>query len=246
LGNAQVTVGERTLSSGDWRSITARDLFLFLLCEGPATKEQLANVFWPDLSPGKLRSTFHITVYRLRRALDPLDTVIFEDDLYHFNRRLNYSFDVETFDSLLVQAAALSVTNPPRAAQIYSQAVALYRGDFIQDYASDHDEWRMLKANELAEKHLDALESLGQLWDKQQEYQFALETYRKAIVHDPYREAAQRGVMRSLVKLGRQAEALRHYSEFAGFLKEELDTSPMPETEALYAQILENQPFSGR
>jgi len=244
LGRAQVAVGERTLTSGDWRSITSRDLFFFLLCEGPATKDKLAGTFWPDLSPGKLRSTFHITVYRLRRALDPLETVIFEDDRYHFNRRLNYIFDVEMFESLLVQAGALAASNSSRAAELYSQAVDLYHGDFLEDYAAAHDEWRVVKANQLSEKYLNALESLGLLLTKQEKYQFALEIYKRATNHDPYRESARRGVMYSLAGLNRRAEALLYYKELEQFLQAELGTLPTPETESLYQRILANEPLS--
>jgi LuxR family maltose regulon positive regulatory protein len=243
LGRSQVAVGERTLTSGDWRSITSRDLFFFLLCEGPATKEQLAGTFWPDLSPGKLRSTFHITVYRLRRALDPLETVIFEDDRYHFNRRLNYTFDVEIFESLLVQAGALAATNLPRATELYSEAVDLYHGDFLEDYAAAYDEWRVIKANQLSEKYLNAVESLGTLLTQQHNYQSALEVYNRAVEHDPYRESARRGVMRSLTGLKRRAEALRYYNELEEFLRAELGTLPTPETESLHRRILANEPL---
>jgi DNA-binding SARP family transcriptional activator len=244
LGLAQVTVGDKTLTSGAWRSITSRDLFFYLLCQGPATKEQLAQAFWPDLPPGKLRSTFHITIYRLRRALDPLETVIFQDDRYHFNRRLNYYFDVETFESLLIQAGALVPANPARAAELYSQAADLYRGDFLEDYAATHDEWRVLRANELSEKYLEALENLGRLLSRQNEYQGALETYRLAVNHDPYRESAQRGILRSMMGLKRRAEALRYYGELEKLLRNELDASPTPETQELYQRILANKPLS--
>jgi LuxR family maltose regulon positive regulatory protein len=244
FGRARVVVGERTLTSSDWRSVTSRDLFYFLLCQGPATKDQLANTFWPDLPPGKLRSTLHVTIYRLRRALDPLETVIFEDNRYHFNRRLNYTFDVETFESLLIQAQAMAVANPARAAELYWQAADLYRGDFLEDYASGIDEWRVLKTNELSEKYLMALEHLGDLLTRQQDHQTALDVFRRAVNYDPYRESAQRGVMRSLVALRRRVEALRHYNELEHFLQLELGASPTPETETLYQRILANEPLT--
>jgi LuxR family maltose regulon positive regulatory protein len=238
FGRAQVVVGERTLASSDWRSSTSRDLFYYLLCQGPATKEELASLFWPDLAPGKLRSTFHITVYRLRRALDPLETVVFEDDRYHFNRRLDYFFDVELFERLLVQAAAVVATNPPRAIELLTQAADLYQGDFLQDYRASEDEWRVLRASELSEKFLAALDQLGDLFIDQQDYQEALDSFKRAVAYDPYRESSQRGVIRCLFGLERRAEALRYYSEFAEFIQDELGTSPMPETEELYQLIL--------
>jgi two-component SAPR family response regulator len=243
LGRARVVVGERTLTSKDWRSITSRDLFFYLLSEGPATKNELATYFWPDLAPGKLRSTFHITIYRLRRALDPLETVVFEDDRYHFNRRLNYSFDVETFESLLTHAETLATTSPARTIELFSQAVDLYRGDFLEDYRSPHDEWRVLKANELSEKYQAALERLGDLLINENEDQAALDVFKRAVSYDPYRESARRGVMRSLAGLKRRSEALYCYNEWERFIRAEFGTAPAPETERLYQRILANEPL---
>ena len=241
LGRARVEVGERILTTGDWRSIVSRDLFLFLLCQGPATKDQLAHAFWPDLPPGKLRSTFHVTIYRLRRALDPLDTVIFEDERYHFNRRLSYSFDVEVFDRLLVQARAMSAANPSRAAELYSRAVELYQGDFLEDYASSYDEWRVIKATELSEKYLGGLEAFADLLAKERNHQAALDVYKQAVNYDPYRESSQRGVMLSLMGLNRRAEALRYFGELQEFIAAELGASLAPETQRLHQRILANE-----
>jgi ATP/maltotriose-dependent transcriptional regulator MalT/DNA-binding SARP family transcriptional activator len=238
FGRSRVVIGERTVASGDWRSSTSRDLFFFLVCQGPSTKDQLVNTFWPDLSPGKLRSTFHITVYRLRRALDPLETVIFEDGRYHFNRRLNYSFDVETFEHLIVQAEALATTNPSRAIELYTQATDLYQGDFLEDYHSPHDEWRVIKASQLSERYLGAMERLSELLLQQREYQTALDVCTRAVNYDPYRESFRRRTMRCLLELGRRSDALLYYQETEQFIRDELGVSVAPETESLYQHIL--------
>jgi LuxR family maltose regulon positive regulatory protein len=243
FGPANVQVGDRTLTSSDWRSITSRDLFFYLLCEGPATKEKLADTFWPDLTPGKLRSTFHITVYRLRRALDPLETVIFEDNRYHFNRRLQYDFDVETFESLLVQAEAMATANPALAIQLYLQAIDLYHGDFLEDYAAAYDEWRVMRATELSAEFLSALECTGNLFRKQDDFRSALDLYSRAVKHDPFRESARRGVMLCLVGLDRRADALRYYQDTARYFHRELGTTLTHETAVLYRRILSQVPL---
>jgi len=243
LGNARVEIGQRLITSTDWRTMAARDIFFFLLCKGPTTKDQLASTFWPDLSPGKLRSTFHITIYRLRRATEPLETVIFESSLYRFNRDLAYSFDVDEFERLAAQAEAIATANPLQATELYAQAVDLYRGDFMADYVSAFDEWRVIKASELSEKYLTTLEHLGALLMRQREPQSALEIYQRAVHYDPYRESAQRGIMRCYVALGRRAEALRYYRELKAFIRTELKADLTPETVTLYQKILANQPL---
>jgi DNA-binding SARP family transcriptional activator len=238
LGHGRVVVGEQEVTRSNWRSISARDLFFYLVCEGPASKEQLSNTFWPNLPSKKVRNSFHTTLLRARRALAPLGkaAVRYEDGFYLFDRILNYSFDVEMFERLLDRAEALVATDPSQAVELYASAMHLYQGDFLEDYASP-GQWHTIRASELLGEYLMASESLGHLLLQQRQCRAALEVYKSAIGRDPCRESAWRGLMRSLVGLGRRAEALRSYSELRQLLKTELGVSPMPDTERLYERI---------
>ena len=48
LGRIQIKVGDRLITTADWRTQTSRDFFLYLLAhpEG-TTKEEIAEIFWP-------------------------------------------------------------------------------------------------------------------------------------------------------------------------------------------------------
>ena len=245
LGLARVVVGGRTLTSKDWQALTSRDLFFYLVCEGPVTRDQLASVFWPNSSFDQIRNTFHSAIYRARGALSPLkDVIVFENNTYTFNRLVEYSFDVETFEQRLKAAKALTATDPSRAAEHYSKAVDLYQGGFLEDYTSPNDEWRVIRASGSLEKYLDASEKLGSLLVQQGRYEDALEAYKRAQERDPYRESAGRGVMLSYAKLGQRVEALRHYQELKSRIKAELGTSVTDETEQLYQRIRSDRPLS--
>ena len=52
---------------------------------------------WPDSSPAELKMRFKNTIYRLRRAAGK-EAILFEDEnIYRFNRALDYDEDSESF-----------------------------------------------------------------------------------------------------------------------------------------------------
>jgi DNA-binding SARP family transcriptional activator len=55
---------------------------------------------------------------------------------------------------------------------------------------------------------------------------------------EPFRETAYQHLMRLHVQMGNRAEAIRVFGCCRELLKEELGTSPSPETEALFLRIL--------
>ena len=245
LGLARVVVEDRTLTNKDWQALTSRDLFFYLVCEGPVTRDQLASVFWPNSSFDQIRNTFHSAIYRARGALSPLkDVIVFENNTYSFNRQVDYVFDVETFEQLMKIAKELTATDPSGAIDAYSKGVDLFKGEFLEDYASPNDEWRVIRASGLLEKCLDASEKLGGLLLQQERYDDALEVYKRAQERDPYRESVGRGVMLSYAMLGQRVEALRHYQELKARIKAELGTSVMEETEKLYQRVRSDRPRS--
>src|SRR5512133_1312544 len=70
LGRIQVKVGDRLITTADWRTQTSRDFFLYLLAhpEG-TTKEEIAETFWPYGTAEATRLRFKNTIYRVRRAV---------------------------------------------------------------------------------------------------------------------------------------------------------------------------------
>jgi DNA-binding SARP family transcriptional activator len=58
------------------------------------------------------------------------------------------------------------------------------------------------------------------------------------VVLDPFREPSHRLLMRALGALGNRAGALKAYDRLRSTLAEELGTSPSPETEDVYLEIL--------
>jgi predicted ATPase/DNA-binding SARP family transcriptional activator/predicted RNase H-like HicB family nuclease len=236
LGPARVEKDGLPLdSSPDWIQ-KPRELLYYLLCHPEGrTKEQIGLALWPDASTAQLRSSFHDTVYRLRRTLEGKEWVAFHKGRYAFNRSLAYSFDVEDFEEHLSEARRVQAQAPEQSIRHLQQAARLYGGDFLEDSADS--EWAMIRREEIEREYGEALLLLGGLLFAQERPAEAGEAYRMVITHDGYLEEAHRGLMRCQAAMGDRSRALRHYEELVGLLEEQLGTSPAPETKALHERL---------
>jgi DNA-binding SARP family transcriptional activator len=118
---------------------------------------------------------------------------------------------------------------------LLDDALRLYRGDYLEDVYAD---WCALERERLQGRYLTALETLANLYVDQGYLQRAIELHQRLLEQDPYQEAAYQGLMRCYFHLGDRAAAIRQYQICAETLRQDLGLHPMPETEALYLQII--------
>jgi predicted ATPase/DNA-binding SARP family transcriptional activator len=233
LGPARVFLGEKALTS--WSYARVKELLFYLAAHPARTKAQIGLALWLDASPAQLRNSLGTTLYHLRRVLGNPGWIIFEDDLYRFNRALDYWLDVEEFEAKLVQAGQLQAHAPQQAIELLQAAIDLYQGDFVEDYLDG--EWFLLRREELRRKYLEALLNLGRLLFFQDEYARAAESYRRAIEKDDVLEEAHRELMRCYARLGERGQALRQYQTLVKLMQDELGSLPAPESAALHERL---------
>jgi two-component SAPR family response regulator len=227
--------GRPLASSPDWIHKPRELLFYLLSHPKGRTKEQIGLALWPEASSAQLRSSFHDTVFRLRRALGAKEWVSFQKGRYALNRSLNYFFDVEAFEENLSEARRLQAEAPEQAIRHLKEAVGLYGGDFLEDFADS--EWAMLRQEELWREYREALLLLGGLLFARERHAEAAEAYRKAIAHDGLLEEAHRELMRCHAALGERGRAIRHYEELVELLEQQLGARPAPETSVLHERL---------
>jgi two-component SAPR family response regulator len=235
LGATQVDRGEHLLTSSDWVYAKTRELFFYMLCNAPTTKEEVGLVFWPDASPAQLRRAFHRTLHDMRQALGRPDWILFDNEHYSFNRSRPYWFDVEAFESRLNQAHEIHQRQPDEAIHQLGEAIKLYRGDFLPE--AESGEWVVLRREELRRRYLDALLALGQWSAAHGDHAQAVEYYRRAIAQDSYLEVAHRELMRAYARQGELSQALRHYRMLVDLMQNELGAPPAAETTQLYERL---------
>jgi LuxR family maltose regulon positive regulatory protein len=233
FGPGRVEREEKEIPISEWGAAATRRLFFYLLTHPSRSRDQIAAVLWPELPASKVKANFHPTKYRLKRALgqEPLH---FDGSHYQIHPHLDYWFDVEEFERLLKGSGS------GRRIEQLQQAIALYQGDFLEDY---YDDWCLLLRTRLREQYLEALDELtGRLLARRQ-YRQAIQTLRQGLKVDDLQEKFHRQLMCTYALSGQRSQALAQYQRCAEILERELGVSPSLETTILYQRILDGLPL---
>lgn len=231
LGQSLVRVGDRTVSALEWRSAGSRELFFFLLSQGGWTRrDEIIEALWPDLDPERGARMFHSNAYRLRRALFA-DILQHEAGRFRVNPEVEVWFDAAEFERLVSDADRL----PPGAerAARYRDAIAVYKGPFLEEFYSD---WCETLRRRLATRFMHALTRLAEYLMERGEHRRAADLWERALAVDCFDEEALRKLMLCLSQSGNRPAALRHYRVWAEMARRE-QVEPSAQTERLYQAI---------
>jgi DNA-binding SARP family transcriptional activator len=224
--------GQR-IGPAEWRSTGAKELFLYLLFQGPASREDISLAFWPDSSAKRVRSNFHTTLYRARHALgEPV--IGFENGVYFINPECDVWCDAREFDVLTQQARLLSPRDA-RAEDLWRKAAKHYRGEFLPSLDAD---WITPWRERFHEAHIETLTGLGNCARARGDMRGAIDAFRHALQVDPYREDIYRGIMNCYASLGEKRQIVLYLQQLQDILQRDLDVEPSPETLALAETLL--------
>jgi predicted ATPase/DNA-binding SARP family transcriptional activator len=240
LGPLEILVDGQPVDLERFGSRRARELLLFLLSrpEG-STREQVGVAFWPEGSATEVKNRFHVTLHRLRRALGHPEWIEAAADRYRVAPDVRVELDAARFESAVTAALRTlrpSGAEPARLAdERLAAALALYRGDFLEDDAAG--DWHLEHRERLRRLWAEGVSTRGDLLMRQERFVDAAECFRALLARDPLDEAACRRLMQCHERLGQRPEALRQYDRLAALLREELGVAPAAETSALHARI---------
>ena len=233
LGRMEVRVNLDLITSADWRTVVARDLFFFILSHPKGlTKEQIGLVFWPEASPDQLYQRFRNLIYRLRHAVGSDVVVLDPDELYRFNHSLDYEYDLEAFERELDRA--LKVEKDDERLHQLLQATRLYRGAYLPEIDA---EWALVERERLKKRCLDGLIAAAKLALDLNRPEQTLQSCQAALNIDPSLEEAYRLAMRGFDAEGNRAGVIRQYQACIEALRQEFDSGPSPQTVQLFEQL---------
>jgi LuxR family maltose regulon positive regulatory protein len=223
--------GKRVLPS-EWRAAASKELLLYLLLVGPASRDEISAVFWPDSSPRQVRANFHTTLYRTRQALGG-SAIVRQDERYRLNPDLSLWCDVHEMQKLIHQAQILSVQDA-RTEELWRKAIALYQGPLLPSLYSD---WALFYREQLQQTYIEALMGTATCARARGYVQEAITSLKRTLQVDAYREDVYRAIMQCYADLGERNQIIAHYHNLQRILRRDLDTAPSPETTALFEQL---------
>lgn len=241
------------------RSSKGRGLLAYLASRPgfPHLRETLATLLWGEATDEAARLSLRVALSSVRAALGSVNHAstipqLLEATRHHVQLNVDPSrcwIDALEFDGLLAACTSHShaaITRCPTCIERLSQAVALYRGDFLADLvfpdSPTFDEWRVLQQERYHRQTLTALGHMAEYYLAVGQYSAAQDAARRQLELEPWHEAAHRLLMRSLALDGQRNAALAQYEAAERILANELRAEPEAETRAVYAQIRSGAP----
>ncbi len=227
-------------------SPTARSLLAYLILhhDRRIPRDRLLGLFWPERADIRARRALSHALWQIRQALGPAaDRLVTEGDAVAFAMQADDWLDVETFEEQVCKYTSRQVSNALPSHSLVSlstcllelsEAVAIYRSDFLVDI---YDDWALVERERLRELYLRALEQLIALHKQRGDDERALNYAQRLAATDPLREAAHRELMRIYHLLGRTRAALQQFHVIRDLLADELSVEPSAATAALYVEV---------
>ena len=207
------------------------------------TGDRLIDELWGERAPATAAKSLQMHVWRLRKALggDPDNGPLVTERGGYALRVEPGQLDLEVFERLLSEGrAALADCRPEAAATVLAEALALWRGPPLAEFADQRfardaiarlEELRL----EAIEARIDADLMLGR-------HRALIAELESLVVGNPLRERLRAQLMLALYRCGRQADALAVYRETRKLLDQELGLQPGVELAALEHAVLAHDP----
>jgi len=246
LGNFHITIDGEPVPENAWHTRQARQLLKILLTHRGriVSRDVLIESLWRDADPHKAATTLRTAVNALRKTLEPnrppytpSSFIVAHAPGYKFQFGDEVWVDVVQFDKLLDAAAAASADD--RRLALFSQALALYRDDYLSNDL--YDDWTITERNRLRERYLEALTTQAEILARRGDYDRAIAGLRRVIARDPDREPVYRMLMRFYMRQGDMVAALKTFEQLRHHLVTELGADPSPQTLTLHQAILNGQ-----
>lgn len=183
----------------------------------PASREQLIEMLWTDVSPKSGRHNLSMALSFLRKVLEqesePRSVLIADRS----NARLNpdaLQTDVHLFMEA-IKNAEMSRDNQEKRV-LYERACELYQGELLPGFYQD---WILPQQLRLEDLYTRAAHHTIQLLEQTGELERALQTAQQTLERVPLYEPIHIEIMRLYVQMQNPAQALRHYEFYKTHLQ---------------------------
>jgi len=211
--------------------------FAFLVGERhrAVSRDELAELLWPDCPPAAWEGALSALVSKLRSVLAELglerEAIASAFGCYQFKLPAGAWVDTEAALASVHEAeGALRSGTPERAYVPTVVAAAILRRAFMP---GAEGAWIDRQRDTLRAALVRTLDCRAELHTWNGEPSLALQAAEEAVRLEPYRETGYQRLLRIHLHMGNRAEALRVFERCRRLLADELGTRPTADTEAL-------------
>jgi YVTN family beta-propeller protein len=246
LGPIEVRDDERVLGlgAGQQKALLA---VLLLRANETVSRDQLIHELWGERPPSTAAKALQGHVSALRKQLEPgralgaAGSVILTRGAGYELRLESEQLDLRVFECLREQArGALAQGEPERAAARLREALALWRGPPLADFA--YEPFAQAEIARLEELRIATLEDRLEADLASGRHRALVGELGALVKEQPLRERLRAQLMLALYRAGRQAEALEAYQAARQALVDELGIEPGRELRELHQAILRQDP----
>ncbi len=195
----------------DWESLKALELLFYLLeHRGGATTFEVAEALWPGKTESKASSSFHTTLYRLRKVMGG-EIVESANRRYYLQDKFTIEYDVDQYRALAKRA------RDSRIASDYRSAVERYTGHFLTGMDG---EWLDEARAALQVEHLALLHAAAEAAREDEDLDGATALFQRMTEHEPFSELAWEGLARAWEARGERHRAAEARARFDRLMNE--------------------------
>ena len=233
LGVTQVLRDGQEITKASWGAQRPRELLFYLVDHMPVPRDQVLNLFWPEMPQSRAVANLHQTLWRMRKAVGT-EVITLDETGFRPAPGLIIHSDVIQFEALGRAAVGFAPSDLRRLGALES-AVTLYTGDYLSDISAD---WAASRRHSLSElfvrllcEYADELMALTRYSDARRALERALEV-------EPLRDDIHGRMLVCLAALGRRFEVVDHYRRYRETLRTELGLDPPPDIRSLYSTLI--------
>lgn len=232
LGGLSASRGQHTVSRFPTQKVAGLLAYLTLYPDRNHPREELAELFWPQVDSEQGRVSLRTALVALRKVIEPSDSPA--GSILHADRltvRLipgTVETDLAEFERAVHQArATLDIS---QRAVLFQTALQFYAGDLLPGF---YEDWVLVERTRLAQLRLDVLQSLINIEEERSNFARASDYARQVVQGNPLDEEAHQRLIEYLLASGQTTAAQRQYEEMERILHAELNTRPAHSFQAL-------------
>lgn len=231
---------DKELRDEQIRSNMLVKLFAYILYhhEQKLDVKELCSILWNDGGSDNPGGALKNLFYRLRMILNATfqyNTFIKTlRGAYAWNNEIPVELDVRCFEEKC--ELAKQSNDKSEKMRFLQEAVALYKGDFLQTYTSE--QWILHRSTYYHALYVSCVKQLASLYEAAQEYEKMEILCMNALKLEEYDEELHCFLIKAYIHQKNINMAEDHYKYTSRLLYSELGTSPSEEMQCLYQELL--------